>query len=132
MVMSRSKLVAIKFVGVGILNTLIGYGLIALFQVLFGNPYIANATGYSFAIIISYFLHSRLTFNASSSKKSAILFILGMSLAYLVNICILRILLSLHVNVYASQLGSIIAYTICSFEFNRRVVFTHTRSTSRQ
>ena len=129
--MSRSKLVAIKFIGVGILNTVIGYGLITLFQVLFGNPYIANATGYSLAIVISYFLHARLTFNANNSKKSAILFILGMSLAYTVNVCILRILLSLNVNVYASQLGSIAAYTICSFEFNRRVVFTRKRSTPR-
>ncbi len=76
----------LKFVVVGIMNTLFGTGIMFLFYNVFHLDYwISSASNYIFGSILSYFLNKYFTFNyKKNDAKSIIRFIANISLCYLI------------------------------------------------
>lgn len=95
----------IKYLLVGVLNTIICFGII--FRLMFTgiSPEISNLSGYSIGIVISYILNKIFTFQSKTkSKIEFIKFILAMLMAYILNFITLKICLSLSINPYISQI----------------------------
>ncbi len=77
--------VFLKFILVGIVNTLFGTAIMFLFYNLFHlNYWISSASNYIFGSILSYFLNKYFTFqNKTASFKGVLKFIFNISLCYL-------------------------------------------------
>lgn len=68
-----------KYLCVGILNTIVGFGIIFLLMFFGVNPEISNLIGYAIGIIFSYVMNKFFTFESKNrSKKEFIKFILAM------------------------------------------------------
>ncbi len=75
-----------KFLIVGVINTLVGDGLMFLLYNLLGVSYwISSASNYVVGGIVSYFLNKYFTFqNKEKSLKQIIIFILNLGICYLI------------------------------------------------
>lgn len=77
---------ALKFVLVGVVNTLVGTGVMFLLYNVFHTGYwIASASNYIVGSIVSYFLNKYFTFqNRERSWQQIVKFIVNISLCYLI------------------------------------------------
>lgn len=75
-----------KFILVGVLNTLVGTGIMFLFYNVFHFSYwISSASNYVFGSILSYFLNKAFTFKSKTpAGKTLWRFVVNISLCYLV------------------------------------------------
>ncbi|HCT5821998.1 TPA: GtrA family protein [Citrobacter sedlakii] len=65
-----------KYTSVGILNTLIHWGVFALILYVFHAPQsIANLSGFCVAVTFSFFMNARYTFRSSASKYRYFIFV---------------------------------------------------------
>ncbi|PAF51689.1 hypothetical protein BKH43_00145 [Helicobacter sp. 13S00401-1] len=110
----------IRYLVVGVINTIVGFGLIFLLTYLKVNPYIANIVGYVVGIVVSYLLNSFFTFK---KKANFFMFVISMGVAWLANIIMLKVALELSVNVYIAQILAGIVYVIVGFGLSKIVVF---------
>lgn len=76
----------LKFLLVGVINTLFGYGIMFGFYNLLGLDYwISSAANYFFGSILSYFLNKHFTFrDTSRSVKTVLRFAVNIALCYLI------------------------------------------------
>lgn len=76
----------LKFLLVGVINTLFGYGIMFGFYNLLGLDYwISSAANYFFGSILSYFLNKHFTFrDTSRSTKTVLRFAVNIALCYLI------------------------------------------------
>lgn len=76
----------IKFLIVGVVNTIVGTGLMFILYNLFSvNYWISSASNYVVGSIVSYFLNKYFTFqNKEKSWKQVFIFILNISVCYLI------------------------------------------------
>lgn len=84
MVLVDKKL--IKFLIVGVINTLVGSGIMFLLYNLLGLSYwISSASNYIVGGIVSYFLNKYFTFqNKEKSIKQVLIFILNLAVCYFI------------------------------------------------
>ena len=85
--MQKTKILdktALKFLLVGVINTLVGTAVMFLFYNLLHLDYwVSSASNYIVGSMVSYFLNKYFTFkNTSKSVKQVLLFILNISLCY--------------------------------------------------
>ncbi len=75
---------AIKFVLVGVINTLVGTAVMFLFyNLLHLNYWVSSASNYIVGSIVSYFLNKYFTFkNSERSLRQVLIFVLNISLCY--------------------------------------------------
>lgn len=117
----------VKYLCVGILNTIVGFGIIFLLMFFGVNPEISNLIGYAIGIIFSYVMNKFFTFESKNrSKKEFIKFILAMLTAYILNFITLKICLGLSINPYFSQIISGGVYTVSGYLLSRFWVFKMT------
>ena len=78
-------IMTLKFILVGIVNTLVGTGVMFLLYNVFHTGYwIASVSNYIVGSVVSYFLNKYFTFqNKEKSVRMVILFILNISICYL-------------------------------------------------
>ena len=79
-------LTTLKFLAVGVVNTLVGTGLMfVLYNIFSVNYWISSASNYIVGSIVSYFLNKYFTFqNKERSAKQVICFIVNITLCYLI------------------------------------------------
>ena len=75
-----------KFLLVGVINTLVGTGVMFLFYNLFHFGYwFSSASNYVIGSVVSYFLNKYFTFQSkTNSLKSLVKFVINISICYLV------------------------------------------------
>lgn len=114
----------VRYLTVGILNTIIGFGIIFGFMLLGISPEISNLSGYAVGMIFSYFMNKIYTFKSNKkSKIEFIKFIISMLIAYILNFITLKICLNLGINPYICQILSNIVYTASGFLLSKFWVF---------
>lgn len=112
----------IKFVMVGLLNTLFGYSLYALF--LYGG------LNYSYALLLATILGvlfnfqtiGRLVFQ-SKDKRLIGKFCAVYALTFCVNLLLIKVMIQLGLNTYLAGALALIPTTLLSFLLNRNFVF---------
>lgn len=84
-IMKCFDVITIKFILVGIVNTVVGTGIMfLLFNVFSVNYWAASASNYIVGSIVSYFLNKYFTFqNNERSAKQIVKFVLNISACYL-------------------------------------------------
>ena len=113
-----------RYGAAGIVNTVLGYGLIFALQALGTSPYIANAAGYSVGFVISFFLQKRFVFGSSGqTSKEAIKFVAAFLAAYSANFLMLHVLLTVGCNPYLAQIGGFATYFVAMFFISKIWVF---------
>ena len=114
----------IRFLLVGVLNTLVGFSIIFLLVYYNIDNYVANFTGYFIGLIVSFLLHRNFTFRSKTKKlqHQIIFFIIFFIIAYLVNIFILSISLEYY-DKYIAQFLAICGYTITNYILNKLITF---------
>lgn len=111
---------------VGIVNTLIGFGIIFILTFVGILPELANFLGYCIGIICSFFLNNKITFSDNKVDKAQGLlkFAGSMGVAYLVNLVVLFLSYRIFgLNVYLSQILAGVSYTLCGFLLSKFFVW---------
>ena len=120
-----------RFSAVGLVNTIVGLGIIWESMYL-GLGYVkANILGYTVGMIVSFTLNSRWTFSQRTKKgdtkdatyalRFLIAFLIAWSANYMVLILFVR---SLNLSQYIAQLGAMATYTVVFFLLCRIFVFS--------
>jgi putative flippase GtrA len=115
-----------RFLIVGVVNTMVGYGVILGLQYLVGfGPHVANVGGYLIGWIVSYVLNRRFTFGSDRRHREGLPLFLSVALvSYAFNALVLEIALrSDSVAGPLAQAIAMAAYTLCFFQLSRHVAF---------
>jgi putative flippase GtrA len=122
----------ISFAVVGILNTAIGLSSIYLFRMVTGDEVLANISGYSLGVVISYCLNGKFTFSSKiKSLKNFLKFLFAFLLAWSANIIIVLFFISQKYSPELSHILGIPAYTIVFYLLSRFYVFTNPETYNR-
>lgn len=115
-----------KYLIVGVINTIIGYGIIFSLMYFGSSPEISNLAGYAVGICISYVLNKLYTFKSKvHPKKEFPKFAASLLLAYGLNFLTLIFCVRvIHINAYVSQIISGAVYTLSGFAFARYFAFS--------
>ncbi|MBE7048619.1 MAG: GtrA family protein [Ruminococcaceae bacterium] len=125
---------AIKFVLVGMINTLVGTGVMfLLYNVVHVNYWISSAANYIVGSIVSYVLNKYFTFqNKEKSWKQLVKFIVNISICYLLAYGIAKPLVSYILSSFSTIIKENIAmlvgmgfFVIFNYIGQRFVVFKH-------
>ena len=115
-----------RFLSVGVLNTLLGYGII--FLAMYGlkwSPEASNLLGYGIGLIVSFMLSKTFTFRSSAAVSGELIrFLIVFAIAYGANLAVLSFavrFLDWHAGL--SQLIAGGFYIVCSYLLNKRFVF---------
>ncbi|PGT75825.1 MULTISPECIES: GtrA family protein [Bacillaceae] len=121
----------IRFIGVGLINTIIGISSIFLLLNVFGFSYwVSTFIGNGIGAIISYFLNRNFTFNSNvNNKKGIALFLFVILVSYYVSYNIGYSLINKNVlstNIYGEELSILLAaliYTVLNYLGQRYLTF---------
>lgn len=117
---------AIKFGAVGVLNTVVGFGVILICMTLFGmSDLVANALGYAVGLTVSFSANRQWTFGDHGPRgRSALRFLLVFAAAYVVNlIALLFVRDGLEIDSKLAQAAGAVAYTVTFFVGSRSFAF---------
>jgi len=127
--MSRIKR-ELRFVGkfsvIGLLNCVVGYGLIFFLMMLGLSPIFSNMIGYGIGFFIMFFGGKHFVFQTEKSKgkkeilRSFIIFICAFS----INLIVLKICLACSLNPYLSQFQAGGTYSLFFYLLSRNWVFS--------
>ena len=115
----------IKYIAIGLLNTLFGYGLIFLFFFYGVIAEVSNLLGYVAGFLLSYFLNKKYNFKSDSThKKDFPKFILSMFIAYLANLSTMVFFYRyLQYDFYISQIVAGVVYMFIGYFLSKNYVF---------
>jgi len=112
----------IRYNLVGIVNTIVGFAIIFSLMFIGISPIMSNLIGYIIGSILSFYLNSKYTFKAKTTKKDAIKFFTILLFSYALNFITLKWLLAI-IDPYLAQFFSAIVYTLSSFLLVKFIVF---------
>ena len=111
-----------RFLVSGFFNTVTGSLAIFAFQILLGNPYLANVLGYLFGGAVGYFTHTGYTFKARFSKRN----FMGYTLIWLAgvsfNLLLLKILIG-YMHPFLAQCVAVGFFISYSYYLQAKIVY---------
>lgn len=118
-----------RYLGVGVINTLVGFLVIFALTWYGVSPWLANSAGYAVGLLLGFVMSRALVFSPGGSMASeGGRYLVAFALAFLVNLVVLRIALGvLGMSRYSSQIAASISYTVAMYLLSRHVVFTTSR-----
>jgi putative flippase GtrA len=118
-----------RYVGVGAINTLVGFVVIFALTWQGASPWIANASGYGVGLAVGFLLSRTLVFGAGGALgRDGARYLMAFALAYLANLAVLRISLEwMGLSPYGAQLLAAVTYTGAMYLLCRHVVFSSGR-----
>lgn len=114
-----------RFLVVGLGNTLTGLAIIYAAQAAGAGEIVANATGYTVGLALSFVLNRRWTFRHRGALFSALLrFAAVLAVAYVANLAVvLGAIWGLGINSYIGQALGVPVYTVVSYIGSRWYAF---------
>jgi putative flippase GtrA len=116
----------LRYLAVGTLNTCVGLGTIyiALYWLNLSDP-LANLTGYSVGILLSFALNKFWTFSATGAAGTQFIkFFLVNGAAYMINLAtVMSCIKILGANHYVAQAVGVVPYTIIGYLGSRYFAF---------
>lgn len=116
----------LKYLCVGIVNSILGYAIIFILIYVGVIAEISNFLGYFIAIFVSFYLNKYFTFNNGVKNKLQILkFMFSMVISYILNLIVMSFSYRiLEINVYISQILGGFVYTFTGYLLSKNWVFT--------
>ena len=99
-----------RFLASGVLNTVVGFGIIAAGLALGMEPNAANFMGYAIAFALAYAVQRSWVY--SGRRGHPVTFIVAAGLSYVANLLALNALLFIDVLPILAQLGGMVTYTL--------------------
>lgn len=126
----NSQLIRYGLVGIG--NTLIGYGVIFFLQASGFGVVSANATGYAFGLLFSFFVNRRWSFRSGASlQRSLPRFLIVTAFAYLANIStVLLFIYGIGIDPYLGQLSGVVPYFLIGYWGSKFFAFAEHKTPS--
>ena len=112
----------IRFIFVGSLNTLFGYGVFSLLTFCGVHYFLAMLFATMIGVLFSFKTLGKLVFN-NADNRLFFKFILTYTIAYFLNILTLKTLLYFSINVYAAGAVSTAIAAVFSYLVNKKFVF---------
>lgn len=115
-----------RFLAVGALNTLVGYGFILAGLFLGAGDYLANALGFVLGMPVSWLLHRRLTFRVQRSISTGEIgrYVVAVALSYGANLAVVTAgRMAGFVESPFVQLAAVCCYAAVFYLLSRRFVF---------
>jgi gtrA family protein len=115
----------LKYLCVGIVNSILGYAIIFILIYVGVIAEISNFLGYFIAIFVSFYLNKYFTFNDGVKNKLQILkFMFSMVISYILNLIVMSFSYRiLEINVYISQILGGFVYTFTGYLLSKNWVF---------
>jgi len=110
-----------RYYKIGIINTLVGYGLFAGFVSLGLNQYAAQIVGHLIGMAFNYITYSRHVFSDAGPAK--LRFVIAYGINYLLGLAMLAIASLFVHSPYAAGIISIICVSLINFFLLRHLVF---------
>jgi putative flippase GtrA len=122
------KIQFLRFVHVGLLNTLIGYSVILLAEFFLQLGSLAsNALGYMVGGLASYMLNKNYTFRNTDNHRSTLpRFIAVVLTSYLVNVLLLQTAILIGAGTVIAQASAVLSYMLTSYALMHNAVFKAT------
>jgi len=122
---STETLRFIKYVGVGVSNTLITFLTFTLLRTLHCDEYLANALGYLAGMVNSFCWNRQWVFRSMDGNRlhQAIWFLIGALLCWLVQLGVFSVLLRMALHESAAYLIGMGCYTVLNYFFNKKITF---------
>lgn len=116
---------AVRFLTVGVFNTVVGLGIIYLAKFLLGMGDIAaNVVGYTIGLLVSFALNSKWTFKHDGLMLPAFVKFIAVFIgAYSLNLLCVLGAIRLGLNAYLAQAVGIVPYTTFTYLVSRYFVF---------
>lgn len=117
--------VLFAYLMVGVVNTIIGYGIIFYLMNIGTSPELSNVIGYAIGITFSYILNKIYTFKSKAHpKKEFPKFVVSLLASYGLNFLTLIFCVRvIHINPYVSQIISGAVYAVSGFYFVKIFAF---------
>ena len=114
-----------RFVLVGIVNTVVGYGVFyALFVYCDVQPYAANAIGYLVALSIAFFLSKNFVFAKKYKPKMLLKYTISFIFCFCINQLVLFVLVNAKYMIpELAQIVAMLTYTLAFYFANKYFVF---------
>jgi putative flippase GtrA len=122
----RHMVQIVKYLVVGVINTLFGYSIIFGCMYLLGiEPAASNMIGYGIGLVVSFLMHRHVTFASKGDQRQEFVrFLAVFAIAYLLNLGVLLALVYwLHVGKGISQVAAGTAYVAASYLMQKFYVF---------
>jgi len=116
----------LRYLVVGVVNTLLAFGLVLLLQEVVGlSPFTANAAGYAAGLVCSYFLNRHFTFKSRRRHREALpAFAAAAALSYALNLAVLAAALQwARLPAVVAQTLAAVSFTACFYVLSRVFVF---------
>jgi len=116
----------LRFLTVGVFNTVFGYCIIFACMYLAGMPAeLSNVVGYAVGLTTSYLLNRNYTFRSTQGRRGEIIrFLIVFAIAYVANFVALLLLIRvLAVHEGLSQVLAGAVYVLASYAMNKSYVF---------
>ena len=115
----------VRFLLVGVFNTLLGLGIIYTLKYAFGvHDAVANLIGYAIGFVASFFLNRQYTFRfRGATIGTFVKFGTVVAAAYLVNLSVVMLAVSSGVDSYLAQALGVLPYTAVTYLGSRHFVF---------
>ena len=118
--------VFIKYLMVGAVNTVVGFGIIIFcIEVLGLHPVAANATGFSVGAVVSFLLNRSFSFRSKVPIATGLPSFVAVVIAgYLLNLAALLVGQEmLHLGIYPSQILGVSTYVVAVYFASKSLVF---------
>ena len=114
----------VKYLLVGVLNTIISASLIFFLMWQKFSPEFSNIIGYAVGICFSFMMNKFFTFQTQKKSFTEFAkFIISMLIAWSLNFVTLKFCLKFGINAYIAQIIAIIIYTITGYLLSKIWVF---------
>ena len=115
----------LKYLCVGIVNSILGYAIIFILIYVGVIAEISNFLGYFIAIFVSFYLNKYFTFNNGVKNKLQILkFMFSMVISYILNLIVMSFSYRIiEINAYISQILGGFVYTFTGYLLSKNWVF---------
>ena len=111
-----------RYYQAGIVNTLFGYGLYALFVTMGFNMYVAQITAHVIGMVFNYFTYSKYAFQEFSGSK--VRFVLSYAGNYMLGLAALAAVSVAVRSPYAAGLIAVLFVSIVNYFILKHLVFT--------
>ncbi len=116
----------IKFIFVGILNTIFSYFIFVVIFYFTNNKELTLSLSFVIAIIFNYLMMSKYVFSDKKAFGKLLKFFLVYIVLYIVNIIHLKVCVDIYdFNVYFAQFLTLLYLPLLSFYLNNKYVFIH-------
>ena len=126
-IITREAKTLTKFIFIGIINTLVCLTIIYYLRSITENEIFSNISGYSIAVLVSYYLNSKITFKFNTKCINTFArFLFAFIISWSANIIIVLTLIDNNITPYLSHLLGMPVYTIVFYLLSRFYVFKKT------